>query len=94
MATMMVKHRVADFGKWKQVFDGMTGARKEHGWTGHTVLRGADDPNVVVVVNRVKSLDDAKRYGGSDTLRKGMMEAGVQGPPDIWFLEQVEDKTY
>jgi len=93
-AALVVKHRVADFAQWKKVFDAMTPVRKQHGWLGHTVLRDAQDPNVVTVVNRVKDLDGAKRYGASPELKKGMQEAGVQGPPEVSFLENAEDLTY
>lgn len=94
MATMIVKHRVASFEGWKKVFDEMEGLRREHGWTGHEVLRDAADPNVVVIVNHVRDLASAKRYGGSDVLRAGMARAGVQGPPDITFLDDADIKSY
>ncbi len=89
MATMIVKHRVANFDQWKMVFDSMEKVRLEHGWIGHTVHRDAADPNIVVVVNRVMSLDGAKKYGGSDALRDAMAKAGVQGVPNIEFLNDV-----
>ena len=89
MATIIVKHRVANFEQVKSVFDSMEKTRLEHGWAGHTVHRDAADPNIVVVVSRVMSIEGAKRYGGSDALRSAMARAGVQGPPDIQFLEDV-----
>lgn len=94
MATMIVKHRVGNFESWKRIFDEMEGPRREHGWLGHTVLRDAADPNVVVIVNRVSDVTRAKQYGGSDALRSAMARAGVQGPPEIQFLEDAEDKRY
>ena len=89
MATMIVKHRVANFDKWKVAFDSMDKVRKEHGWTGYSVHRDATDPNVVVIVNRVKDLAGAKQYGGSPALREAMAHGGVQGPPEITFLSDV-----
>jgi quinol monooxygenase YgiN len=94
MATMLVKHRVANFESWKKVFDSMEAIRKEHGWLGHEVHRDALDPNVVVIVNRVRDVEGAKRYGGSEALRNGMQKAGVLGPPDITFLDEAEKKAY
>ena len=88
MATMMVKHRVANFESWKKVFDSMQAVRKEHGWIGHEVHRDAADPNIVVVVNHVRDIAGAKRYGGSDALRTAMQSAGVQGAPEISFLDE------
>ena len=34
---------------------------------------------------------EAKNYGASQELRDAMAEAGVQGPPEISFLNDVED---
>ena len=89
MATMIVKHRVANFDQWKSVYDTMEKVRLDHGWAGHTVHRDATDPNLVVIVNRVMTLDGAKRYGGSEALHAAMAKAGVQGAPEIQFLNDV-----
>ena len=89
MATLLVKHRVANFEQWKQVFDSLDPVRKEHGFLGSTVHRDAADPNIVVIVNRVGSLEGAKKYGGSQGLRDAMARAGVQGVPEISFLTDV-----
>jgi hypothetical protein len=93
-AALIVKHRVADFAQWKKVFDSMTTLRRQHGWLGHIVLRDAQDPNVVMIVNRVKDLDGAKRYGGSQELKTAMKDAGVQGAPEITFLEDADELRY
>jgi hypothetical protein len=93
-AALIVKHRVADFDQWKKVFDSMTPIRRQHGWVGHIVLRDAQDPNVVTIINRVKDLDGAKRYGASQELKSGMKDAGVQGVPEISFLEDADELRY
>jgi hypothetical protein len=93
-AALIVRHRVANFDSWKKVFDSMTDVRKQHGWLQTLVYRDATDPNMVTIVNRVKDLDGAKRYGSSDALRNGMKEAGVQGPPEIFFVEESEAHSY
>jgi hypothetical protein len=89
MATMIVKHRVANFDQWKKVFDSMVNIRAEHGWIGSTVHRDAIDPNTVVIINHVKTLDGAKKYGTSDGLRDAMSKGGVQGAPEVSFLNDV-----
>lgn len=94
MATMMVKHRVANFESWKVVFDSMEPVRREHGWTGHEVYRDATDPNMVIIVNHMRDLEGAKRYGGSPALREAMAKGGVQGPPEITFLADTEARKY
>jgi hypothetical protein len=93
-AALIVRHRVANFETWKQIFDSMFELRKRHGWIATIVYRDAADPNVVTIVNRVQDIDSAKRYGGSEELRAGMSRAGVQGAPDIFFVEEAEERRY
>jgi quinol monooxygenase YgiN len=91
---LVVRHRVANYEAWKKVFDSMIPTRKEHGWTSHIVYRDATDPNVVTIVNRVKDLDAAKRYASAPALREAMQKGGVQGPPDVFFLDEAEELRY
>ncbi len=91
MATLLVKHRVANFEKWRQVFDRLEPLREKHGFVAHSVHRDAADPNVVVIVNHVKDMAEAKNYGQSQELHDAMAEAGVQGALEISFLTDVED---
>ena len=91
MATLLVRHRVANFDKWRQVFDRLEALREKHGFIAHSVHRDATDPNIVVIVNHVKDLAEAKNYGQSPELHDAMAEAGVLGMPEISFLTDVED---
>jgi quinol monooxygenase YgiN len=94
MATIVIKHKVANYAKWKPIFDEHQKARLENGMTGHSVCRDADDPNTVVVIGRVKDINKARAFTKSDALKNAMMKAGVQGAPEIWFLQDEEDKRY
>jgi hypothetical protein len=94
MAALIVKHRVANYEAWKKVFDEMTSVRKGLNWRRHEVFRDAADPNVVTIVNHVASIADAKAYGASAALREGMARAGVQGAPEISFVEDADNHTY
>ncbi len=94
MATMIVRHRVANFENWKQVFDEMEATRRTHGWIGHEVHRDNTDPNLVTIVNHMKDLKGAKDYGGLPALREAMQRAGVTSAPEILFLDDVEARKY
>ena len=91
---MIVKHKVADFNKWKSVFDGMKQERAAHGWIAHEVFRDATDANMVTIVNKMKSLDQAKAYGSSPKLREAMQHGGIMGAPEIQFLNDEEVTSY
>ena len=94
MATMFVRHKVDDFGKWKRVYDGFTPTRKEMGVTGASVHRDANDPNILMVTHQFKSMDAAKAFADSEELKSAMAEAGVSGPPEIWFTEDIEHTSF
>ncbi len=94
MASMFIKHRMADYARWKPVFDEHEPLRIEYGTVGHSLHRDADDPNVIIIAFRVNDLNRAKEFAGSDDLRAAMERAGVLGPPEIWFADDVEEKRY
>jgi hypothetical protein len=91
---MFIKHTVADYAKWKSAFDDHEAMRTASGVTGHSLHRDADDPNVVIIAFRVSDLNRAKEFAASDELRSAMEQAGVQGPPEIWFADDLEEKRY
>lgn len=88
MVAMIVRHRVANYDKWRELFDSMHATRAAHNWIGAEVFRDAADPNLVTIVNHVHDIDSAKRYGGSPDLRAAMERGGVLGAPDIQFLNE------
>ena len=91
---MFVKIRVADFAAWKPVFDELEPIRRQAGFTAHSLHRDAEDPNVIIIAYRVSDIAHAREYASSQDLRQAMQRAGVQGPPEFWFAEDVEDKSY
>lgn len=90
MVTMFAKHKVNNFDAWKRAYDEFAPVRKEMGVTGASVHRDASDSNVVTITHTFNNLDSATAFAGSDDLKSAMMEAGVAGPPDIWFTVDVE----
>lgn len=88
MATLFVKHDVEDFGKWKQAYDAFNVERESMGVIGHGVYQAEGKPNSVTIFHHFESMDAAKAFMGSDRLREVMMDAGVQGQPDVWFATE------
>ncbi len=91
MPTMLVKVRVANFDKWKKVYDHHESTREQYGFTGHSIYRDASDPNVVVILNNARDLAGAKKFGASEALHKAWAEAGIQGAPEVMFLNDIEE---
>ena len=94
MASMFLRLRVADYAKWKPVFDERERARREQGFTGHSLHHAAGDANDIIIAFRVNDLYRAKQFANSEDLRTTMQRAGVEGPPGFWFAEDIEDKSY
>jgi hypothetical protein len=90
LAGAIVKHRVADYDTWKKAFDGHAVARAKAGIVGHAVNRAVDDPNLVVVYIQATSVDQIRAFAGSADLKHTMEKAGIQGPPQIAFVQGVE----
>jgi hypothetical protein len=88
---LRVRHRVADFNRWKVVYDEHAAVRKEHGATRCTVTRNLDDPNDVTVVTWFPDRASADAFAADPSLPEAMGRAGVEGTPDITFLDLVEE---
>ncbi len=88
MATLFVRHTVADYQKWRAVYDEFDAKRRSMGVTGHGVYQLDGNPNDVTVYHEFATMDGAKAFADSTELRDAMQRAGVQGPPTIWFTNR------
>lgn len=83
---LIVTHRVKDFDAWLKVYDGEGAAnRANEGLVDRALARGIDDPNMVLISFVVTDMAKAKARIASEDLKKIMMDAGVEGPPQISF---------
>jgi hypothetical protein len=89
MATLFVRHTVADFATWKKGYDAFDAERKTMGVTGDGVYQADGNGNDVTVYHEFATMDAAKAFAGSDRLKEVMRDAGVEGQPDIWFTTRV-----
>ena len=90
MATLIVRHKVEDFAKWKAAFDDFVPTSRTRGVKSARVLRNADNPNEVIVTNEFDDMAKARQFAGSEELKQIMQKAGVSDHPDIYFLDEVE----
>lgn len=57
---LIVRHKVRDFSEWKPGYDAHLPTREEVGITEKYLLRGADDPNEVIIFFEAADLSRAK----------------------------------
>jgi hypothetical protein len=88
MATLFIRHQVADYAAWRRVYDGTAPIQKAHGVTGEAVYQAVGNSNDVTVTHEFASVEAAQAFAGSTELRAAMHDAGVQGAPTIWFAQR------
>lgn len=88
MTTAFVRHTVADYAKWRRMYDELDAMRTRLGVTGASVYRDADDSNTVIVTHNFKDTSTAKAFANSQELRSAIERSGVTGAPQIWFGEE------
>jgi hypothetical protein len=86
MAHMVIRHKVADFGKWKTAYEDHRSTRQAAGLKDLHLWRNADDPNEVIVLFEASDVAKARDFARSSDLKEKMQAAGVQDAPDIVFL--------
>lgn len=77
MSTFFVRHHVADYDAWRAVYDGVAEMQRAAGVTEAAVYRDADDPNLVLVMHRFESREQADAFMSNNDARAAMADAGV-----------------
>ncbi len=88
MATLFVRHQVADYAAWRRVYNALGPTQKALGVTAEAVYRAADDANDLTVTHEFATLEAAQAFVGSAELQTAMHESGVVGAPTIWFADR------
>ena len=89
MVHVLVRHKVEDFTRWKESFDAFVLARKRGGEIGFRLFHSMDDPREIVGLFDWESAEQARKFMNSAELRERMQQAGVQGAPEVHYLEDV-----
>lgn len=87
---VLVVHKVKNYDAWKTGFDGGVQARKDAGMSGHSLMRGAADPNLVAIWAPIGDVEKAKAFYGDKARKDQMKQAGVQGKPEVRYSSVVE----
>ena len=91
MPYLLVRHKVADYARWKPLFDQHAETRKASGSRGGQLFRNANDPNELLILFQWDDLNKARQFTESNDLREVMQRAGVIDQPDVYFLETIEE---
>lgn len=78
-----VSHEVADYERWKKLFDEDESTRAKANLELRAISTNADNPKMVNILFATDDFQKAKDVINSDELRKRMTEAGVKSEPVI-----------
>jgi hypothetical protein len=87
MGTMIIRHKLKDYSKWRPEFDKHSAKQKAAGLTNPRVLRSSDDENEIVIIFETTDTKKAKEFATSPDLKETMTKAGVIDVPTMYFLE-------
>jgi hypothetical protein len=68
MATVIVRHKVEDYARWKRGYDDADWLRKQHGTIYASVHREETNPKDTIAVHRFKDIKGADSYGLSQNV--------------------------
>jgi hypothetical protein len=87
---MLCRNKVADFGKWKAIFDTHKEAHRRAGLTLESLWQVVEDPRNVFFVFAVADLNRAKAFiSAPDAAQAGKDSGVIEG--DYWFVGEAGD---
>jgi hypothetical protein len=89
MIYLLIHHEVADYPKWKSVFDSSLDWRSRHGERNCRIFRGVQNPNELTLLFEWESFEKAHEFIGSEELKTRMATAGVKSTPRVEYLTEM-----
>jgi hypothetical protein len=86
--SLPIRHKVDDYERWKQLFDGDAELRLAHGSGCARVFRNDSEPDEVWLLLEWDDLARARLFARSEDLVDFMNRAGIADHPDYWYLEE------
>jgi hypothetical protein len=90
---LVVMHKVANYAKWKPLYDGHDTARAAAGLHNYVIGRGVQDSNMILVALKVDDTAKAKAFSKDPGLKQTMQKGGVIGAPNIALTTMVYQDT-
>ncbi|HWR17826.1 MAG TPA: hypothetical protein VN577_23555 [Terriglobales bacterium] len=88
MVHILVRHDVQDYTRWRATFDDALMMRRNAGELNYRIFRNFENANEVMVLCDFDSLEHARKYIASESLKAAMKTAGVTGTPVVNYLHE------
>ena len=83
---MVIHHKVADYAKWRPIFDGDKANQEAAGLTSPHDYQSVGNPNDITITFDMADAAKAKTFGASKELKAAMAKGGVKGKPEVLLL--------
>ncbi len=93
MVRLYIRHPVADYEVWREVYDAFDSERRSMGVVGDAVYQAIGDSNDVTAWHDFETKEAAEAFMTSDRLREAMTEAGIKGQPEVWIVTEARART-
>lgn len=93
MTHVMIRHRVNDYGAWKKEFDNFIDVRRSSGEISYQILQPEGEKENLYLLFEWDSVENARKFLESPTLKLTMEKAGVNEKPEIQFLTETDHGT-
>jgi len=91
MPFIMIRHKVANYARWKRGAQAVAKLRQDSGEKCFYVCRGSKDTNDLLIWCEWDTTARMKKFASSPELRAAMKNAGVIGKPEVSFYGKMED---
>lgn len=88
---MVIKHKVADYDKWRKEYDAHDSIRTAYTISHYMVGRGTDDASMILTATKFIDLQKAKDLSVLPYLKEAMKKAGVIGKPEFSYYEVIRN---
>jgi hypothetical protein len=90
---LVVRHKVANYQKWKMAYDGDDSARLANGIHSYVIGRGLQDTNMILVAMKIDDTTRAMAFTKAPALKAIMQKGGVMGTPSVEFITALYQDT-
>lgn len=87
MVTLFIRHPVASYPAWREVFDEYMASGTAMGVKAHAVYQGIANPDEVTLALEFDRLETAQVFLIREDLKTMMQKAGA-GAPNVWFASR------
>lgn len=88
---VLIVHKVADYERWRTIFEEAAPLRKAAGELRYHLLAAADDGNQIIHYSQWTTLEAARAFFESDRLVQIRKSAGVEAP-QFHYLNLIEER--